>query len=109
MKLSLFVSTVFLSLSSLAFAADIQSEIGAVKNVRLQHWATDVACVNVGSRWFKLDLGTKIGTSTYAMALAALTSGKLVQVVWNEENPLEGGCDTGTTMHPIYAIQVMTE
>ena len=87
-------------------AAGIQQATGSVNAVRVQHWNPNIACVSVGSRWFKLDLTTKTGIASYALSLSAFAQSKPLLAAWNEDLPLEGGCDVGTTMYPLYSLQL---
>jgi hypothetical protein len=82
---------------------------GKVATVRVQHWAPNRACVNIASQWFLLDLATETGKATYSTALAALLAGKDMSVRYHDTEPLIGGCDTGTTMRPIYAAYLSAD
>ena len=94
----------FVIYTPVIFAAAVKYTDNVV-NLRVIHWTEDKACINVGEKWFKLDMSTEKGKSTYSLALTAFTIGKKVEVRWLDDAVLEGGCDTGTTMYPLYNIQ----
>ena len=80
-------------------------ETGNVTNLRVIHWADDITCIKVANRWFKLNMTSEKGKATYALALAAFSTNKKVRVSWLDSSTLEGGCDSGTTMYPLYNFQ----
>ncbi len=78
-----------------------------VNAIRIPYWSNDdSACIKVGNKWFKLDLTTERGKVSYSLALTASSTKKEVKVRWLDTDPLEGGCDTGTTMFPLYSIEI---
>ncbi len=85
--------------------AGTESVTGYVNIVRVQLRAVETACIQVEGKWFKLDVSTANGKSAYSLALAAYTSNAKVKAVWLDTSSLEGGCDTGTTMFPLYYLQ----
>jgi len=98
------LSILFVIYTPVIFAGAIQYTDNVV-NLRVIHWTDNRACINVGEKWFKLDMSTEKGKASYSLALTAFTIGKKVDVRWLDDGVLEGGCDTGTTMYPLYNIQ----
>jgi len=94
-------------LSTPVIAENIDVLTGQVKAVQVQYWREDTACIQVEDRWFKLDLDTTKGQSLLSLALAASAAKQQVQVRWFTERPLLGGCDTGTSMNPLYSFRVL--
>ncbi len=85
--------------------AGILSVTGDVNNVRVQLRDVETACIQIEGNWFKLDVSTSNGKSAYSLALAAYMSKTKVKAVWLDTSSLEGGCDTGTSMNPLYYLQ----
>ncbi len=81
------------------------SVTGDVNIVRIQLREAETACIQIEGNWFKLDVSTSNGRSAYSLALAAYSSKTKVKAVWLDTSSLEGGCDTGTSMYPLYYLQ----
>lgn len=96
---------ILLSITTFFSHAAVVFHTGKVTNLRAIHWAEDRVCIQIENKWFKLDLSTEIGKATYSLALTAYTTNKDVRAAWLDSSELEGGCDTGTTMNPLYNFQ----
>jgi hypothetical protein len=104
-----FINRILLSLLlcvlSSAHAAGTLYVTGNVNAVRVQHWNPDNACIKIGNDWFKLDLSTVTGKSSYSLALTSFAANVKLTARWMENSTLVGGCDTGKTVHPLYSIE----
>ncbi|MCP4489961.1 MAG: hypothetical protein GY820_21970 [Gammaproteobacteria bacterium] len=85
--------------------AGTSSVTGDVNIVRVQLREAETACIQIEGNWFKLDVSTSNGKSAHSLALAAYASKTKVEAVWLDTSSLEGGCDTGTSMYPLYYLQ----
>ena len=54
----------------------------------------------------KMDLIKETGRAEYSTVLAALASGKKVKI-YQTDDPLVGGCNTGTTVKPHNILYIM--
>jgi hypothetical protein len=101
------LTTIFAFLLVFPVNAAVVKLTGKVNNIRIIHWADDRACVQVENNWFLLDLSTEKGKASYSLALTTMSTGKDITARWLDTSTLQGGCDTGTTMYPLYSFSTI--
>lgn len=95
------MSSMFLAaVSSIAAAGPWVKVEGGVTAVSTG-WNANTACVYLStSDVAKLDLSTETGRAQLSIALTAHATGDQVQVYFDDDAVLEGGCNTGTSIRP---------
>ena len=101
---AVFSSSIFV-LPCLANATSVTSGVSKVGTA----WSQDAVCVYLDSGYIaKVNLGTYKGRAELSIALMSKALGKPVRIVFDDLAPLEGGCNTGTTIKP-HGILVMQQ
>lgn len=64
-------------------------------------WEADTACIYLASgNVVKIDLTTHTGRAELSIALSARAANDDLNVYFDDNKPLVGGCNTGTTVMP---------